>query len=63
MEYRILNSWFHCLSLIFRVQEAIVDMRERRTERPSLIHRRGIIIDIEPVTLEVRFKFNIEQLN
>ncbi|XP_069841519.1 DNA repair endonuclease XPF isoform X2 [Dendropsophus ebraccatus] len=32
-------------------QNIIVDMREFRSELPSLIHRRGI--DIEPVTLEV----------
>uniref|UniRef100_A0A8C8R519 DNA repair endonuclease XPF n=1 Tax=Pelusios castaneus TaxID=367368 RepID=A0A8C8R519_9SAUR len=32
-------------------QTIIVDMREFRSELPSLIHRRGI--DIEPVTLEV----------
>ncbi|XP_042720597.1 DNA repair endonuclease XPF [Lagopus leucura] len=32
-------------------QTVIVDMREFRSELPSLIHRRGI--DIEPVTLEV----------
>ncbi|XP_027695290.1 DNA repair endonuclease XPF [Vombatus ursinus] len=32
-------------------QSVIVDMREFRSELPSLIHRRGI--DIEPVTLEV----------
>ncbi|XP_048408057.2 DNA repair endonuclease XPF isoform X2 [Stegostoma tigrinum] len=32
-------------------QRIIVDMREFRSELPSLIHRRGI--DIEPVTLEV----------
>ena len=29
----------------------IVDMREFRSELPSLLHRRGI--DIEPVTLQV----------
>ncbi|PIK43490.1 putative DNA repair endonuclease XPF isoform X3 [Apostichopus japonicus] len=32
-------------------QKVIVDMREFRSELPSLIHKRGI--DIEPVTLEV----------
>lgn len=32
-------------------QKIIVDMREFRSELPSLIHRRGI--DIEPVTIEV----------
>ncbi|XP_072024102.1 DNA repair endonuclease XPF-like [Amphiura filiformis] len=32
-------------------QKVIVDMREFRSELPSLIHRRGI--DIEPITLEV----------
>ncbi|NXS63645.1 XPF endonuclease, partial [Brachypteracias leptosomus] len=32
-------------------QTVVVDMREFRSELPSLIHRRGI--DIEPVTLEV----------
>nr|XP_005591344.2 DNA repair endonuclease XPF [Macaca fascicularis] len=32
-------------------QSVVVDMREFRSELPSLIHRRGI--DIEPVTLEV----------
>ncbi|XP_007950002.1 DNA repair endonuclease XPF [Orycteropus afer afer] len=32
-------------------QSIVVDMREFRSELPSLIHRRGI--DIEPVTLEV----------
>lgn len=32
-------------------QKVIVDMREFRSELPSLIHRRGI--DIEPVTIEV----------
>lgn len=31
----------------------IVDMREFRSELPSLIHQRGI--DIDPVTLEVTF--------
>lgn len=36
-------------------------MREFRSELPSLIHRRGI--DIEPVTLEVCFNFNLEQQN
>ncbi|KAL5021200.1 hypothetical protein ScPMuIL_000355 [Solemya velum] len=34
-----------------RQQKVIVDMREFRSELPSLIHRRGI--EIEPVTLEV----------
>ena len=34
--------------VLFKV---IVDMREFRSELPSLIHRRGI--DVEPVTLEV----------
>ncbi|XP_061455249.1 DNA repair endonuclease XPF [Rhineura floridana] len=32
-------------------QSIVVDMREFRSELPSLIHRRGI--DIEPVTLEI----------
>ncbi|KAJ8040533.1 DNA repair endonuclease XPF [Holothuria leucospilota] len=32
-------------------QKVIVDMREFRSELPSLIHKRGI--DIEPITLEV----------
>lgn len=32
-------------------QQVIVDMREFRSELPSLIHRRGI--DIEPVTIDV----------
>ncbi|XP_059178554.1 DNA repair endonuclease XPF-like isoform X2 [Physella acuta] len=32
-------------------QKVIVDMREFRSELPSLIHRRGI--DIEPITIEV----------
>ncbi|XP_062999093.1 DNA repair endonuclease XPF [Elgaria multicarinata webbii] len=32
-------------------QSVVVDMREFRSELPSLIHRRGL--DIEPVTLEV----------
>ncbi|KAG8513463.1 DNA repair endonuclease XPF, partial [Galemys pyrenaicus] len=32
-------------------QRVVVDMREFRSELPSLIHRRGV--DIEPVTLEV----------
>lgn len=36
---------------IFSYTQVIVDMREFRSELPSLIHRRGI--DIEPVTLEV----------
>lgn len=31
--------------------QVIVDMREFRSELPSLIHKRGI--DIEPITLEV----------
>lgn len=30
----------------------IVDMREFRSELPSLLHRRGI--DIDPVTIQVR---------
>ena len=34
-------------------KKVIVDMREFRSELPSLIHRRGI--DIEPVTLEVMY--------
>ncbi|KAK0052104.1 DNA repair endonuclease XPF-like isoform X2 [Biomphalaria pfeifferi] len=34
-----------------QTQKIIVDMREFRSELPSLIHRRGI--EIEPVTLEV----------
>ncbi|KXJ09967.1 DNA repair endonuclease XPF [Exaiptasia diaphana] len=34
-----------------QARRVIVDMREFRSELPSLIHRRGI--DIEPVTLEV----------
>ncbi|XP_076463171.1 DNA repair endonuclease XPF-like [Babylonia areolata] len=33
------------------VQKVIVDMREFRSELPSLIHRRGI--SVEPVTLEI----------
>ena len=43
-----------CLSdqIVFQI---IVDMREFRSELPSLIHRRGI--DIEPVTLEVGCDF------
>lgn len=32
-------------------KKIIVDMREFRSELPSLIHKRGI--DIEPVTIEV----------
>ena len=34
------------------ILQVIVDLREFRSELPSLIHKRGI--DIEPVTLEVR---------
>ena len=33
------------------LQRIIVDMREFRSELPSLIHKRGI--DIDPVTIEV----------
>ena len=33
------------------LRQVIVDMREFRSELPSLIHRRGI--DIEPVTIQV----------
>lgn len=33
------------------VRKVIVDMREFRSELPSLIHKRGV--EIEPVTLEV----------
>ena len=47
--------------MIFLVQQVIVDMREFRSELPSLIHRRGI--DIEPVTLEVCFNLNLEHQN
>ncbi|KAK3753140.1 hypothetical protein RRG08_024418 [Elysia crispata] len=36
---------------LMQTQKIIVDMREFRSELPSLIHRRGI--DIEPVTIEV----------
>ena len=36
--------------------QVIVDMREFRSELPSLIHRRGI--DVEPVTLEVGANLN-----
>lgn len=46
------------LSRVFWWQ-VIVDMREFRSELPSLIHRRGI--DIEPVTLEVSV-VNVSQL-
>jgi DNA excision repair protein ERCC-4 len=35
----------------------IVDMREFRSELPSLIHRRGI--DIVPVTIEVSLRSNL----
>ncbi|GFN95320.1 DNA repair endonuclease xpf, partial [Plakobranchus ocellatus] len=35
---------------LMQVQKVIVDMREFRSELPSLIHKRGI--DIEPVTIE-----------
>jgi DNA excision repair protein ERCC-4 len=34
-------------------RRVVVDMREFRSELPSLLHRRGI--DIVPVTIEVRF--------
>merc|ERR1712142_343680 len=34
-----------------KTPKVIVDMREFRSELPSLLHKRGI--DIEPVTLEV----------
>ena len=40
---------------MFGVFQVIVDMREFRSELPSLIHRRGI--DIEPVTIEVNINF------
>ena len=36
-----------------QASRVVVDMREFRSELPSLIHRRGI--DIEPVTLEVNY--------
>lgn len=36
-------------------QIIIVDMREFRSELPPLIHKRGI--DIEPLTITVRKKF------
>ncbi|KAK2554945.1 DNA repair endonuclease XPF [Acropora cervicornis] len=39
-------------------RKVIVDMREFRSELPSLIHRRGI--DIEPVTLEVKSSLSSE---
>ena len=39
------------------IWQIIVDMREFRSELPSLIHRRGI--DIEPVTLEVSIFENL----
>ena len=42
---------FNCVVLI----QIVVDMREFRSELPSLIHRRGI--DVEPVTLEVRMRY------
>ena len=39
------------ISMSSTEQRVIVDMREFRSELPSLIHRRGI--EVEPVTLEV----------
>lgn len=36
-----------------QIPKIIVDMREFRSELPSVIHKRGI--DIEPVTLQVRY--------
>ena len=44
-----------CFVLLLLLQ-VIVDMREFRSELPSLIHRRGI--DVEPVTLEVGANLN-----
>ena len=37
--------------------KVIVDMREFRSELPSLLHKRGI--DIEPVTLQVLYMYCI----
>lgn len=37
------------------VPKVIVDMREFRSELPSLLHKRGI--DIEPITLQVNQLF------
>jgi len=48
------NCWAlvcSCYKHLCFAWQIIVDMREFRSELPSLIHRRGI--DIEPVTLEV----------
>jgi DNA excision repair protein ERCC-4 len=42
---------FHINNIFFLSDQVIVDMREFRSELPSLIWKRGI--DIEPVTLEV----------
>jgi len=39
------------LCICASVCQVIVDMREFRSELPSLIHRRGM--EIEPVTIEV----------
>ena len=36
-------------------QVIIVDMREFRSELPSILHKKGF--HIEPVTLEVKFSF------
>ena len=45
-----MNDW-KCGQKFFFLLKVIVDMREFRSELPSLIWKRGI--DIEPVTLEV----------
>lgn len=51
---RFIIDWIdeYMISVILLVQHVIlVDMREFRSELPSLIHKRGI--DLEPITLDV----------
>ena len=43
--------------VLFLSLQVIVDMREFRSELPSLIHKRGI--DIEPVTIEVQTPYGL----
>ena len=52
-----LNCFVCCIYMYVSPLQIIVDIREFRSELPSLIHKRGI--DIEPVTLEVRSHFFI----
>ena len=60
-----LNCFVCCIYMYVSPLQIIVDIREFRSELPSLIHKRGI--DIEPVTLEVRshflFFFSLHQIH